>query len=217
MSTVVDLDRPADKPLVIYRPPSSSIPSTFYDEMSDLLTKVGECIDADRFIMCGDFNCPGPNSTVDAELISLFDFHGLQQHVSSPTHHTTSTNNILDLVVGSSGSDRIASVEVHPSNNIFDHDLLMWSVARLPRPPRNTITYGFRNIKSIDHARFREDIMNSSLFSDPADSASEWVKTDDPRRSKMTLHHPVTVSLMFIETTPTKPEVVALRLSTGMK
>ena len=171
------VDRPADKPLVvanIYRPPSSSMPSTFYDEMSDLLTKVGECIDADRFIMCGDFNCPGPNSTVDAELISLFDFHGLQQHVSSPTHHTTSTNNILDLVVGSSGSDRIASVEVCPSNDVSDHDLIMWSVARLPRPPRNTITYGFRNIKSIDHARFREDIMNSSLFNDPADSASEF-------------------------------------------
>ena len=44
-----------------------------------------------------------------------------------------------------------------------------------------------------------------------------WVKTDDPPVIKNDLHHPVTVSLMFIETTPTKPEVVALRLSTGMK
>ena len=111
-------DRPADKPLVlanIYRPPSATIPSVFYDELSDLLTKVGDFIDTDRFILCGDFNCLGPNSTVDTELMSLFDYHGLCQHVSTPTHHTSTTNNVLELLVGSSDSDRIASVEVLPA------------------------------------------------------------------------------------------------------
>ena len=57
---------------VIYRPPpkkskqptktpSSSSTSivSFIDELSDLLVKVGDVIDADRLVMCGDFNCPG--------------------------------------------------------------------------------------------------------------------------------------------------------------
>ena len=136
-------DRPADKPLVlakIYRQPSATIPSLFYDELSDLLTKVGDFIDADRFIMCGDFNCPGPNSTVDTELLLLFDYHGLCQYVSTPTHHTSTTNNVLDLLVGSSGADRIASVDVLPSHDVSDHDLVTWSIARQSLLPRHTIT-----------------------------------------------------------------------------
>ena len=124
--------------------------------------------------MCGDFNCPGPNSTVDTELLSLFDYHGLRQHVSNPTHHTSTTNNVLDLLVGSSDSDRIASVEVLPSHDVSDHDLVTWSIARQPLPPRHTITFSFRNIKSIDLPRFQDDIKNSSLFTDPAESADEF-------------------------------------------
>ena len=170
-------DRPADKPLVIaniYRPPSPTISSEFYDELSDLLTKVGDIIDDNRFIMCGDFNCPGPNSTVDAELLSLFDYHGLRQHVSTPTHHTSTTNNVLDLLVGSSVSDRIASVEVRPSHDVSDHDLVTWSITKQPLSPRHIVTYSFRNIKSIDLPRFQDDIRNSSLFNDPAETADEF-------------------------------------------
>ena len=176
------LDRPADKPIVlanIYRPPSSTIPSDFYDEMSDLLLMVGDFIDGDRFVMCGDFNCPGTNSTVDAELVSLLDFHGLHQHVSTPTFHTARANNILDLVVGPGGSDRIASVEVCPSHDVSDHDLVKWSINRHPLPPRLTRTYSFRNLKSIDMARFQEDLANSRLFTAPAETASEFAEQID--------------------------------------
>ena len=97
------LDRPADKPLIltnICRPPLSTIPSEFFDKMSDLLLMVGDFIYSDMFVMCSDFNCPVMSLTVDAELISLPDFHGLHQHVSTPTFHTARANNILDLVVG---------------------------------------------------------------------------------------------------------------------
>ena len=198
MSAAVDIeaqDRPADKPLVIaniYRPPSATIPSKFCDELSDLFTRVGDFIDADRFIMCGDFNCPGPNSTVDAELLSLLDYHGLPQHVSTPTHHTSTTNNVLDLLVGSSDSDRIASVEVRPSHDVSDHNLVTWSIARQPLPPRHTITYSFRNIKSIDLPRFQDDIKNSSLFTDPVETADEFaVQIDKVVTDILDVHCPL--------------------------
>ena len=182
------LDRPADKPIVlanIYRPPSSTIPPDFYDEISDLLLKVGDIIDADRFVMCGDFNCSGSNSTVDAELIALFEFHGLQQHVTTPTHHTAGTNNILDLVVGPTGSDRIASVRVHPSHDVSDHDLVKWSINKHPLPPRLTQTYSFRNIKSIDLVRFQEDLTMSRLFSAPEETASKFAEQIDTVTSEI--------------------------------
>jgi len=49
---------------IIYRPLSSSL-IAFYDELSDLLTHVGADIDADKFITCGDVNCPSSAASLD--------------------------------------------------------------------------------------------------------------------------------------------------------
>ena len=82
---------------IIYRPPSSSLP-TFYDELSDLLDKVADVIDSDRFIACGDVNCGGSDSSsVNGELSSLLDAHGLRQLVNTNTRHTSLISNLLDL------------------------------------------------------------------------------------------------------------------------
>ena len=68
--------------VVIYRPLSSSSTSltSFLDELCDLLVQLGDVIDADRLVICGDFNCAGVNSTsIHADLTSLLVAHDLQQ------------------------------------------------------------------------------------------------------------------------------------------
>jgi hypothetical protein len=108
----------------IYRPPSSRLPS-IYDDLSDLFTKVGDDIDADRFVACGDFSCAGvdPNS-VQMDLTTLFDMHGLHQHVPTSTRSTLSTNSLLDLVISRAGSGRLLNVNVQPTHAFSDHDLV---------------------------------------------------------------------------------------------
>ena len=63
---------------VVNRPPTSSR-SQFYDDMSDIFVRIGDDIDTDRFVVCGDFNCSGTDSTsIRAKLTTLFDLHGLK-------------------------------------------------------------------------------------------------------------------------------------------
>jgi hypothetical protein len=149
----------------IYRPPETN-PQSFYDELSDLLSNFGDCIDNDRFVVCGDFNCGGADPvSIDSDLQSVLDVHGLRQLVTTPTRQTPTTSSLLDLVIGSAlGSGRISSVTVKPSHGISDHDLVTWSLSSRHKTLRPTHTYQFRNIKSMDLYRFKRDVIRSELF-----------------------------------------------------
>jgi endonuclease/exonuclease/phosphatase family metal-dependent hydrolase len=112
---------------VIYRPPSMSFDSieSFLDDLSDLLLKLGDVIEADRLVLCGDFNCPGSNSTsIRTDLSSLLDAHGLQQFVTTATRRTLNIENPLDLVIGGAASTRIRQVGALSSHGVSDHDLV---------------------------------------------------------------------------------------------
>src|SRR5208282_908312 len=140
---------------VIYRPPPkkskqpiktpSSSPTSiasFVDELSDLLVKVGDVIDADQLAMCGDFNCPGVDSTsVRGDLPSLLDAHGLQQVVNASTRRTSNVESLLDLVIGSSSSKRIQQVAVQSTYDVSDHGLVTWSLVTADRPLRQVQSY----------------------------------------------------------------------------
>ena len=90
--------------------PTTSFAS-FIDDLSDLLAKLGDIIDAERLVMCGDLNCSGVDSTpVHGDLSSLLDTHGLQQFVNTSTRRTSSVASLLDLVIGSASSKRIQQV-----------------------------------------------------------------------------------------------------------
>jgi Endonuclease-reverse transcriptase len=96
---------------VIYRPTSSNLP-TFQNDLSDLLDKVGDVVDADRFIACGDVNCGGVDYTsVSDELLALLEAHGLRQFVPTATRSSSTVSNLLDVVANAS-SGRIAKVIV---------------------------------------------------------------------------------------------------------
>jgi len=53
----------------------------FYDELSDVLAAMKTSA-TDSFLLCGDVNCPGDDSTsVSAELDDVFDMFDPRQHV----------------------------------------------------------------------------------------------------------------------------------------
>jgi Reverse transcriptase (RNA-dependent DNA polymerase)/Endonuclease-reverse transcriptase len=163
----------------IYRPPDASMSSFLY-ELSDLLARLGNDIENDRVVICGDFNGAGATSTtIDADLQSLFDVNGMTQQVTSPTRHSThSPSTLLDLVVCRAGSGRISSVKVC-SSYISDHDLVTWSIDSVAKFTRSTVTYKFRSLKKIDFEKFRIDMKNSALFTSPAESAEQFAEQLD--------------------------------------
>jgi len=140
---------------VIYRPPMSSL-SQFYDDLSDMLTRIGDNIDNDCFVVCGDFNCGRIGSTsIRAELTTVFETHGLQQHISDSTRMTPSTSSLLDLVINGADSKHIFKVAVRPTHGVLDHDLVIWLVTAATKPTRCVQTYIFRSMKNVKWQQFR--------------------------------------------------------------
>ena len=151
----------------IYRPPSAS-KSTFLVEFANLLTTLG--IDAvNRLIICGDFNLPGnsPN-TIDDELTKLLHSTSFAQFVDAPTRYDTHHDkwSLLDLVISSSTSFLTSPISVTSSHEISDHSLLLANLStRRQKPPRRS--YQYRNLKDIDLTSFQQQILASSLFTNP--------------------------------------------------
>src|SRR5208282_3820408 len=158
---------------IIYRPPSSSTVE-FYDDLSEMLDKLGDVIDTDRLVASGDFNCGGASPpSVSTDLQTVFDTHGLRQFVESPTRRTADVSNLLDRVVGRVGSDRISRVAVQPSH-VSDHDLVTWTLSTKTKPTRRLVSYKFHSLKNVDWASFQADVLRSELHTDPASTADEF-------------------------------------------
>ena len=162
---------------IVYRPPSTST-TLFYEELSDMLTRLSDVIDGDRFIACGDFNCGGDDSnSIRSDLESVFDLHCLHQHVPRATRgRSSSSEALLDLVVARLGSNRISQLDVHSTHEVSDHDLITWSLATRSLPPRKIINFYHRNLKNLDTDRFQNDIRESCVFSDPADTVDGFAE-----------------------------------------
>ena len=152
---------------VIYRPPSSSNMSQFYDDLSEMFVRIGNDIDTDRLVACGDFSCSGTEPTsILAELSTLFGMHGLQQHVrTDPTRTTSTTSCLLDLVINGANSSRVSKVAVRSTYDVSDHDLVTWHIAAGTKPTRHVQTYSSRNLKKVNWQQFRSDVYCSELFS----------------------------------------------------
>jgi len=131
----------------IYRPPDTSM-SSFLCDFSDLLARLGNDIENDRVVFCGDFNCVGASSnTMDADLQSLFDLNGMTHQVTSPTRQLSkSTSTLLDLIVCRSRSGRVSSVRIS-SSHISDHDLVTWSIELITKYARSKVSYKFSKSK----------------------------------------------------------------------
>ena len=150
---------------IIYRPPSSKN-SEFAADVSDLIDggKLGS-----RYIICGDLNCPGPTGSkglVGKELEELINGYSLKQHVRCPTH---TSGNILDHILSPDGMVRIDDVIIE-DKGLSDHYLVKCKVAiNINRQP--IIRASFRNWKRLELDKFRECLLASSVYLQPATTA----------------------------------------------
>ena len=154
--------------VIIYRPPKGSI-SDFITEMRDLLDS-GEF--GDRYVICGDLNCPGPVNTrglVNDELVNLIEEHSLTQHVQSATCRT---GNILDHILTPSTLATVTNINVNDIG-LSDHSLVTCKFAEeFNRTP--IATASFRSWKRLDVKSFKEQIISSSIFQKPANTANSF-------------------------------------------
>ena len=103
----------------LYRPPGA-VSQIFCCQLADLLDQL---ILADqRFILCGDFNCPGEGDNhISSELHDVLQRYNLLQHVHEATH---TGGNTLDLVLSPSDDASLVS-EVSVCSTCFsDHHVI---------------------------------------------------------------------------------------------
>jgi hypothetical protein len=159
----------------IYRPPVPSL-TKFCEELSDLFSKLSGVIAADRIVFCGDFNCPGVDAlSVSDSIDSILDTFGLVQHVTSHTFVGPHGPSLLDLVLTNRRSTRCTNISTRTTNLISDHSLIIW-LMQTPLNRRTPITYSYRNLKALDLELFKEHLLKSVLFSNPAASTNTFVK-----------------------------------------
>ena len=155
----------------IYPPPSSS-KSVFLEEFSSLLATLGTDA-ADRLMICGDFNLPGMSpDKIDDDLADLLNSTGFTQHVNASTRHDShyTKSSLLDLIITPSTSKFVSTTSVVSSHEISDHDIALANLTTKrfnPPPPPPQRSYQYRDIKNIDLDLFKQNILSSSLFSNP--------------------------------------------------
>ena len=160
---------------VVYRPPKSHIPD-FVEEVHELINS-GEL--GERFIICGDLNCPGPANTrelVNVNLLEMIEEHNLMQHVRSATCRT---GNILDHILTPDDLGVVRDVTIHDIG-LSDHYLVACKIVEpLHRAPAVKTT--FRRWKHLDVEQFKKRVLSSSANQTPATTANSFadqLKTD---------------------------------------
>jgi hypothetical protein len=135
---------------VVYRPPKSHVPD-FIAEMNELINS-GDL--GDRFIICGDLNCPGPVNTkglVNVNLSRMIEEQNLKQHVRSATCRT---GNILDHVLTPDDDQLVSDISVHDIG-LSDHYLVICKITeQLHR--FHAVKNTFRCWKRLDLELFRQ-------------------------------------------------------------
>ena len=117
---------------------------------------------------------------IDDDLSSLLTSFDLVQHVRELTRRFRDgvSGNLLDLVITVSTSSILSAVGVHDIGNISDHRLLVCSASTGFVKPRLT-SYKYRDLKNIDIDEFQDNLLNSSLFTDPAANCEDYAKQID--------------------------------------
>ena len=106
--------------------------------------------------------------TIDDELTELLHSTSFAQFVDAPTRYDTHHDkwSLLDLVISSSTSFQTSPISVTSSHEISDHSRLLANLStRRQKPPRRS--YQYRNLKDIDLTSFQQQILASSLFTNP--------------------------------------------------
>ena len=153
----------------VYRPPSQS-KSVFIDEFLDIISTISATSGNDRLLICGDVNLPGPpgSSNIDVDLQKALESLGLYQHVAQPTRG----DNILDILA-TSDTLPLTRIALSDAGFISDHRMILISVPSKVRRSVN-ITRKFRNFSKINCSEFERRLLESELFSSPADNVDDF-------------------------------------------
>ncbi len=177
--------------LVVYRPPSSSLPRAFLYDFTQLLNNVANTVN--ETIICGDFNIKYNTQSTDvANFADLLDCAGFIQHVTDSTHVS---GNLLDLVITHRCSNIITS-PVIPTTLLTDHHAVECEL-RYGKPARQTHRVQYRKYSSIDQKAFTEDVrsMFATNLEKPVDcfAAYQDAVTDAVDKHAPTMTRVVTV------------------------
>ena len=145
--------------IIVYRVPPSSTnniqKSSFISDFGDLL----ECTSnlSGKLVIVGDFNVhmDSVDDREQIQLTSLLNSFGMEQHVSGATH---SEGHTLDLVITRQSDNIVNRCEV--GGFVSDHNTILCSL-RSGNHHAVCKNITFRKIKTIDTAKFSEDLQNS--------------------------------------------------------
>ena len=150
----------------IYQPPTTSIP-VFVNEFESFIEM---CHDTSiPFVICGDFNIQlNQQNTATQRFQDLLESWALIQHVDFPTHIQ---GNILDFVITQSEQNLVSSVK--SCGILSDHFCISAFLNFDTIVSAKHQQIKIRKIHKINSSSLRQDLLNSSLITNPASSASE--------------------------------------------
>ena len=157
---------------VIYRPPTSSPKhgvsvAQFCSEFSELLDELLAL--PGQLVICGDFNCPGGNDTVDSRLLDVLESRCLVQRVEQSTHQD---GNTLDLIIDVDGSNTTSNVRI-VDPGVSDYFVVLSDInVRRPKPEVQRFT--FRRFRSVDPEDFAAKLLTTDAYTNPSDDVDSF-------------------------------------------
>ncbi len=183
----------------IYRPTPSKInkatQSDFLEDFSAFLETAASI--PSEIVILGDFNIHvnDADDNFARSFQGLLDAVGLRQHVTTATHKS---GNTLDLLISRSTSNVITGMAEVMPRSISDHSPVRCSVnLHPPRAPRKIMKY--HKIRQINIDDLKSDIESSALYTDPASNLEERVKQyESVMRELLDKHAPLVEKTVII-------------------
>jgi len=145
--------------VVIYRPGSVAVTTTFFSEFADFLAVLTKF--SFELLIHGAINIhlDEPNNVNTKKFNRLLSSYAFKQWVTEPTH---TCNHTLDIVLTRSHISYVSDLHVaHPE--LSDHSLLHFNTYNSP-PPIIFQTVVRRSFRDFDSAKFQTDLQNSGLY-----------------------------------------------------
>ncbi len=174
--------------LTIYRPPPSKAnklnSGLFFTEFSTLVESVSTL--TTPVVIGGDFNIhmDVPDDRDAITMKDLLESSSLQQHVLVPTHKD---GHLLDLLITKTSDSIVSDIKVDESLP-SDHAAVKCRV-NMSRPPATKQTVTFRKLREIQIDNFKEDIIASSVVTDPEDNIESLCRQFDTVMSGILERH----------------------------
>lgn len=154
--------------LSVYRPPSSS-KTDFVSDFSQLLEGIASS--PSNLVILGDFNVHADNinDNLTSSFLNILETFDLKQHVSVPTH---SSGHTLDLFITRNAQDVLQLGICEPF--LSDHSAVFGKLPVIKRPRPLRMIKTMRRISAINTVDFSNDILSSSLYTNPEGTLSSF-------------------------------------------